>query len=362
MAYRVMTEQYGNPSSTHARGREAKKLLATPRAGSSPSASAASRRSSPSPPAAPRRTTGPCSPAPAPPPPGADTSSAPWPSTTPCANRSTSWSAGATRSRALPPDPERRGAGAGGAGRAQAGHGARLPHAREQRDRGGERHPRPCPRAQEGGPRRSLLHCDAVQGFLKVPFTVKSLGADMVTISGHKIHAPKGIGALYIRSGLHLRPLIRRRLPGGRTPGRHGGHAGHLRLRRGRARGPRANGRVHGAHGRAAGSVHVCSGSAGREPGPRRHRRRRAAHPVRLPARLQERGAHERPGVPGHKRIQKLRLQKGRAEPRAGGHGPARARSSTARCASAFRAITTAEELDAFCLCLREARETLAHA
>ena len=54
----------------------------------------------------------------------------------------------------------------------------------------------------------ALLHTDAVQGFLKVPFSAKTLGADMITISGHKIHAPKGIGALYIRSGLKLPPYI----------------------------------------------------------------------------------------------------------------------------------------------------------
>ena len=67
---------------------------------------------------------------------------------------------------------------------------------------------------------KALLHCDAVQGFLKLPFTVKSLGADMVAISGHKIHAPKGIGALYIRPGLHLRPLI---VGGSQEDGRRAG-------------------------------------------------------------------------------------------------------------------------------------------
>ncbi|MDY3015476.1 MAG: cysteine desulfurase family protein [Evtepia sp.] len=55
----------------------------------------------------------------------------------------------------------------------------------------------------------ALLHTDAVQGFLKLPFTPKTLGADLVTISGHKIGAPKGIGALYIRKGLRALPLIR---------------------------------------------------------------------------------------------------------------------------------------------------------
>lgn len=50
----------------------------------------------------------------------------------------------------------------------------------------------------------ALLHTDAVQGYLKVPFVPKELGVDMASISGHKVHAPKGIGALYIRQGLKL--------------------------------------------------------------------------------------------------------------------------------------------------------------
>ena len=49
---------------------------------------------------------------------------------------------------------------------------------------------RRCPEA--------VTHCDAVQGFMKVPFTPKMLGADLVSISAHKIHGPKGVGALYI--------------------------------------------------------------------------------------------------------------------------------------------------------------------
>lgn len=56
----------------------------------------------------------------------------------------------------------------------------------------------------------AFLHCDAIQGYLKIPFTVKSLGADTIAISGHKIGAPKGIGALYISPRLHpIQPMIR---------------------------------------------------------------------------------------------------------------------------------------------------------
>ncbi len=54
----------------------------------------------------------------------------------------------------------------------------------------------------------ALLHCDAVQAFLHVPFTARALGADLLSVSGHKVHAPKGVGALYIKSGLKLPPMI----------------------------------------------------------------------------------------------------------------------------------------------------------
>ena len=62
----------------------------------------------------------------------------------------------------------------------------------------------------------ALLHTDAVQAFLKVPFTPRDLGVDLLTISGHKVRAPKGIGALYIRKGLKLGPLL---LGGGQENG-----------------------------------------------------------------------------------------------------------------------------------------------
>ena len=67
---------------------------------------------------------------------------------------------------------------------------------------------------------KALVHTDAVQGFLKLPFSAKTLGADLISVSGHKIHAPKGIGALYIRSGVRLRPLI---VGGAQEDGRRAG-------------------------------------------------------------------------------------------------------------------------------------------
>ncbi|MGN0984993.1 MAG: cysteine desulfurase family protein [Candidatus Enterenecus sp.] len=65
-----------------------------------------------------------------------------------------------------------------------------------------------CVKAVKAFDKAILFHCDAVQGFLKVPFTMASLGADLVTVSGHKIGAPKGIGALYVKKGVRLRPLL----------------------------------------------------------------------------------------------------------------------------------------------------------
>jgi len=66
----------------------------------------------------------------------------------------------------------------------------------------------------------ALLHTDAVQAYGKLPFTAKDLGADLISLSGHKIHAPKGIGALYIRQGVKLPPLI---LGGGQEEGLRSG-------------------------------------------------------------------------------------------------------------------------------------------
>ena len=54
----------------------------------------------------------------------------------------------------------------------------------------------------------AIFHTDAVQGFMKVPFQAKTLGADLISISSHKVHGPKGAGALYISPRLKSFPAL----------------------------------------------------------------------------------------------------------------------------------------------------------
>ena len=67
----------------------------------------------------------------------------------------------------------------------------------------------------------AIFHTDAVQGFLKIPFTAKTLGADLISISSHKIHGPKGAGALYISPKLRAFPPLL--LGGGQESGLRSG-------------------------------------------------------------------------------------------------------------------------------------------
>lgn len=70
----------------------------------------------------------------------------------------------------------------------------------------------------------AVTHCDAVQGFLKCKFTPASLGADLISISGHKIHAPKGIGALYIDPALiKAKKIVSYLIGGGQESGLRAG-------------------------------------------------------------------------------------------------------------------------------------------
>jgi cysteine desulfurase len=65
-----------------------------------------------------------------------------------------------------------------------------------------------------------LLHCDAVQAVGKIPINLGELPVDLLALSGHKLHAPKGVGALYVRRGTKLRPLL---IGGHQERGRRGG-------------------------------------------------------------------------------------------------------------------------------------------
>ena len=70
----------------------------------------------------------------------------------------------------------------------------------------------------------AIFHTDAVQGFLKVPFAAKSLGADLISVSSHKVHGPKGAGALYICPKLKSFPPLL--LGGGQEGGFRSGTEG----------------------------------------------------------------------------------------------------------------------------------------
>ena len=70
----------------------------------------------------------------------------------------------------------------------------------------------------------AIFHTDAVQGFLKVPFAAKSLGADLISVSSHKIHGPKGCGALYVSPRLKSFPPLL--LGGGQEGGLRSGTEG----------------------------------------------------------------------------------------------------------------------------------------
>ena len=357
MAYRVMTEQYGNPSSTHARGREAKRLLDAARRelalclGCQPKELAFTSCGS-----------------------EADN----W------ALLSGAWAASARGGHVissmaehdavrksldelerrgyevtrLPPDPS-------GAVPVQAVLDALRPDTvlvsllLVNNETGAVNDIPGLARALKKTAPKVLLHCDAVQGFLKVPFTVKSLGADMVTISGHKIHAPKGIGALYIRSGLHLRPLI---LGGSQEDGRRAGTEAMPAIcafgeaaRLGRALMAESTERMAGLRQRAAsrllaenpglvviggGAPHILCVSL---PGYRSEV---------LMSVLESRGIS----------VSKSSACKkgGRSHVLEAMGLPAPVIDGALRLG--LSRYTTAEELDAFCLCLREARETLAHA
>lgn len=77
-----------------------------------------------------------------------------------------------------------------------------------------------CCAAAKAFNRDIFFHTDAVQAFLKLPFTCRELGVDALTISGHKVGAPKGVGCMYLKKGSRLKPMV---LGGGQESGLRSG-------------------------------------------------------------------------------------------------------------------------------------------
>ncbi|MCK5695465.1 MAG: cysteine desulfurase NifS [Desulfobacula sp.] len=74
--------------------------------------------------------------------------------------------------------------------------------------------------AKKANEKGVLFHTDAIQAAGKIPIDVKKAGIDMLSLSGHKIHAPKGIGVLYVKQGFKFSPLL---IGGHQEKGRRGG-------------------------------------------------------------------------------------------------------------------------------------------
>lgn len=65
-----------------------------------------------------------------------------------------------------------------------------------------------------------VTHCDAVQGFMKIPIRSAELFADVIVVSGHKVHAVKGVGAMFVKKGIRIPPII---VGGGQERGKRSG-------------------------------------------------------------------------------------------------------------------------------------------
>jgi selenocysteine lyase/cysteine desulfurase len=133
-----------------------------------------------------------------------------------------------------------------------------------------------------------VVHTDAAQSIGKVPVRVRELGVDLLSIAGHKLYAPKGVGALYVKRGTPLAPLLPRCGPRAGNAPRHRERRFHRRPRRRVRAGGERHGGGRSSHARAPRDA--VGPPLGRRPRARAQRPRRASaaqHPQRaLPSRL----------------------------------------------------------------------------
>lgn len=161
----------------------------------------------------------------------------------------------------------------------------------------------------------ALFHTDAVQGFLKAPVKAKTLGADLISISGHKVHGPKGRRRALHQARSAAARVHPRRRTGGQFPLRDGKRTGDLRVWRGSGRDGRGGGhRQNGAAARSgAGDFAGGSGTrADRGAGS-------AAHCEPVAARRALAGDHQLSAIGGHFCLGGFSVLEGAQEPRAGG-------------------------------------------
>ena len=168
---------------------------------------------------------------------------------------------------------------------------------------------------------QALIHCDAVQAAGKIPVFPEKMGVDALSVSGHKLHAPKGVGALYLRKGVRVVP---RALGGGQEKGlRSGTEPVPLIAAFGAAAAalPPLRGSAAALRG-AARSAAPRTRRTGRHPVPSA-RGRGSLHCASFRSRPAQRNAAAFSRRAGGVRIQRLRLFQGAQKPRADRHGAA---------------------------------------
>ena len=196
----------------------------------------------------------------------------------------------------------------------------------------------------------ALMHTDAVQSVGKIPVDVRALGVDLLSLSAHKFNGPKGAGALWIKRGTRMQPI----LTGGKHERNRRAGTENVPAIAGLGVAARARGRQDGGRRRRA-SARCATGSrrasCARVPGhggQRRARRARAEHDEHQLRSRRGREPADRARPRRHRGVDRLGLLVGhaRAVARAAGDGASRRTARRTRCASASGLFSTEEEVD----------------